>query len=75
MASLLYLEKGCYAQHPPYDLTSLFMNEQKFWELIESAWKSVPLLDGLRQEALKTNKADLFRRTEFRARRRGVGSH
>jgi hypothetical protein len=41
------------------------MNEQKFWELIESAWKSVPLLDGLRQEALKTNKADLFEGLSF----------
>ena len=41
------------------------MNEQKFWELIESAWKSVPLLDGLRQEALKTNKVELFEGLSF----------
>jgi hypothetical protein len=41
------------------------MNEQKFWELIELSWKSLPLLDELRQEALKTNQADLFEGLSF----------
>ena len=41
------------------------MNEQHFWELIESAWTSVPLLDELRREALKTNGADLFEGLSF----------
>ncbi len=41
------------------------MNEQKFWQLIESAWTSVPLLDELRREALKTNKVDLFEGLSF----------
>ncbi len=41
------------------------MNEQKFWELIESAWKSLPLVDQLREEALKTNDADLFEGLSF----------
>ena len=41
------------------------MNEQKFWELIESAWRDVPLLDGLRREALKTNGVNLFEGLSF----------
>ncbi len=41
------------------------MNELDFWKLIESAWASVPLLDELRREALKTNKADLFEGLSF----------
>ncbi len=42
-----------------------FMNEQKFWELIESAWQTVPLLDELRREALQTNQVDLFEGLSF----------
>jgi hypothetical protein len=41
------------------------MNEQNFWKLIESAWATVPLLDELRREALKTNQADLFEGLSF----------
>jgi len=41
------------------------MNEQKFWELIESAWASVPLLNELRQEALQTNQVELFEGLSF----------
>ncbi|MBD0254993.1 MAG: DUF4240 domain-containing protein [Cytophagales bacterium] len=41
------------------------MNELNFWKLIESAWASMPLLDELRREALKTNKADLFEGLSF----------
>ncbi len=41
------------------------MNEQKFWKLIESAWKSLPLLDQLREEALKNNNAELFEGLSF----------
>lgn len=41
------------------------MNEQKFWELIESAWQKVPLLNELRQEALRTNDTALFEGLSF----------
>jgi hypothetical protein len=41
------------------------MNEQKFWELIESAWQIVPLLNELRREALQTNQVDLFEGLSF----------
>jgi hypothetical protein len=41
------------------------MDEQKFWRLIEDAWKSRPLLNDLRQQALQTNDPDLFEGLSF----------
>jgi hypothetical protein len=41
------------------------MNEQKFWQLIEDAWESLPLLNDLRQEALHTNDTSLFEGLSF----------
>lgn len=41
------------------------MNEQKFWEIIEASWESLPMLNGMRQEALQTNKPDLFEGLSF----------
>jgi hypothetical protein len=41
------------------------MDEQKFWDLIESSWKSIPMLNKLRKEAVKTNDASLFEGLSF----------
>jgi hypothetical protein len=41
------------------------MNEHKFWQLIEDAWQSLPQLNELRQEALRTNEVSLFEGVSF----------
>lgn len=41
------------------------MNEQRFWEIIETAWESLPLLNELRQEAMQTNEPSLFEGLSF----------
>src|SRR5688500_17021711 len=41
------------------------MNEQKFWEIIEASWESLPMLNDLRQEALKTNEPSLYEGLSF----------
>jgi hypothetical protein len=41
------------------------MNEQKFWEIIETCWENLPLLNELRQEALQTNEPSLFEGLSF----------
>jgi hypothetical protein len=41
------------------------MNEQKFWEIIETAWQSLPLLNELRQQALQSNESSLFEGLSF----------
>ncbi|MDO1445701.1 DUF4240 domain-containing protein [Rhodocytophaga aerolata] len=41
------------------------MNEQKFWEIIEASWEKLPMLNGMRQEALQTNEPDLFEGLSF----------